>query len=415
MIKLTDKTVATSSASGDNIFINRNGAIMQVGMSSFSPPIVPSATGNVIPITDSSDRPLVDLTVFGNTTQNGTPTPENPIDLDSVVNPVVRITGKNLVENTATTQTVNGVTFTVNSDGTITASGTATALASVAVNANVPLAIGNYIVSDGVGDYTNFFTQVIVTKKDGTQSYYATGTKPNFSISDGDSVKVLAFVRANVTATNLVFKPMIRLASITDSTYEPYKSQTLSIPYTLNGVGDVKDYVDFERGVLVRNTARHQLTSSMAWSVNASGKRVYTILPAGVVTATSSDVLCTHATKGSWNNDTSGTVCIGNSTTPVCGFATSDFATVEELKSWLDSQTDGVFIVVPLITPTEIPLTAEEIEAFKQLTTYKPVTTITNSEGAEMGVSYCADTKLYIDNKLASLVASATTTDTTEV
>lgn len=54
-------------------------------------------------------------------------------------------------------------------------------------------------------------------------------------------------------------------------------------------------------------------------------------------------------------------------------------------------------------TPIEIPLSDAELEAFANLYSHYPSTTIRNSVGAFMAVSYIADTKNYIDGKLAAL------------
>nr|DAZ47498.1 MAG TPA: hypothetical protein [Caudoviricetes sp.] len=58
-------------------------------------------------------------------------------------------TGKNLLNNTAKTTTVNGVTFTVNEDGTVIANGTATSLAQISLVANIKLPAGAYTIKDG--------------------------------------------------------------------------------------------------------------------------------------------------------------------------------------------------------------------------------------------------------------------------
>lgn len=57
-------------------------------------------------------------------------------------------TGKNLLNNTAKTTTVNGVTFTVNEDGTVIANGTATSLAQISLVANVKLPAEIYTIKD---------------------------------------------------------------------------------------------------------------------------------------------------------------------------------------------------------------------------------------------------------------------------
>lgn len=60
-----------------------------------------------------------------------------------------KITGKNLIVQTAQTQTVNGVTFTVNNDGTITANGTATGYVNYTISHVVPLNKGDTYILTG--------------------------------------------------------------------------------------------------------------------------------------------------------------------------------------------------------------------------------------------------------------------------
>jgi hypothetical protein len=66
----------------------------------------------------------------------------------------------------------------------------------------------------------------------------------------------------------------------------------------------------------------------------------------------------------------------------------------------------GTTIQYALATPVKTPLSATEIAAYRALHTNKPNTTILNDSGAHMKVEYAADTKLYIDNKLAALVGN---------
>lgn len=71
-----------------------------------------------------------------------TPSPEHPSEIRAVGDNI------NLLENTAKTQTVNGVTFTVNEDGTVIANGTATSLAQISLVANLKLSAGTYTIKD---------------------------------------------------------------------------------------------------------------------------------------------------------------------------------------------------------------------------------------------------------------------------
>ena len=90
--------------------------------------IVCSAEGSAITVNDASDNYVQGLRIFGRSTQDATPTPDAPVEIKSVVEPVVNVYGKNLLKNEAVTQTLNGVTFAVNyKDGSFTAKGTASA------------------------------------------------------------------------------------------------------------------------------------------------------------------------------------------------------------------------------------------------------------------------------------------------
>lgn len=75
--------------------------------------LVATATGESIVLTDSSDKPLEGLVLYGKTTQDGTPSPTNPIPLVSAGNSGemnVRVYGKNLFDKNAPLY-VSGVSF----------------------------------------------------------------------------------------------------------------------------------------------------------------------------------------------------------------------------------------------------------------------------------------------------------------
>lgn len=58
-------------------------SILETNELSSTPPIVTSAQGEAVGITDSSDRSLQGLIVYGKSTQNGTPTPDAPVEITS--------------------------------------------------------------------------------------------------------------------------------------------------------------------------------------------------------------------------------------------------------------------------------------------------------------------------------------------
>lgn len=144
---------------------------------------------------------------------------------------------KNLLPNKATTQVVNGITYTVNEDGSITADGTATSdaslyLAGVQSFGLYNLKKGQYILSDGNNGYSNEIYMQIHKYESPYTSYGGTryGTK-TFTLSEDVNVVARIFIANGVTVSNLTFKPMIRPASIKDDTYVPYVLTNRELTY----------------------------------------------------------------------------------------------------------------------------------------------------------------------------------------
>lgn len=165
-----------------------------------------NASGEDIHVTDSANAKVREFALFGKAKQEST-------------------TGKNLLENTATTKTVNGVTFTVNSDGSVTANGTATDRANfdIFTNKNALIPIGNYIVNGCPkgGSLSSYRFQIYNKTTSSGANDYGDGVELNIS-NLTDEITPQITIYGGYTANNLTFYPMLRLASIEDSTYEPY-------------------------------------------------------------------------------------------------------------------------------------------------------------------------------------------------
>ena len=152
-------------------------------------------------------------------------------DLNGYDKPWVGGAGKNKLPYPydSNSQTINGVTFTVNSDGTVKVNGTATA------ETNFSLLTGKSLASIGLTSATytlngcpsggSITTYRIQVRHNGTWNGDI-GSGVNFTYNASSPVNDL--VRINVlsgtTVNNLTFHPMIRLASETDATYEPYEN-----------------------------------------------------------------------------------------------------------------------------------------------------------------------------------------------
>lgn len=76
-----------------------------------------------IVLNDSSDCNIVDIVVYGNSTQSAVPSPTNPVEIVSVENPILTFSNDTDSQNVTTECTLRGInnicdTLTVNSDGT---------------------------------------------------------------------------------------------------------------------------------------------------------------------------------------------------------------------------------------------------------------------------------------------------------
>ena len=135
---------------------------------------------------------------------------------------------KNLLQNIAASKTISGVTFTVNADGSVTCNGTNTANSAITFNISTYLLIGTYIINGcpkngSVGTYS-------VDLRD-TSNWYVLGERDTglgFTFTNNTVRTVYYVIRINpgYTCDNLTFYPMVRKASITDDTYEPYIEDT---------------------------------------------------------------------------------------------------------------------------------------------------------------------------------------------
>lgn len=130
--------------------------------------------------------------------------------------------------------TYRGVDFTVNSDGTISATGTATggnaSIKLFTASSNYEM-LGKEVILTGCpsnGSASTYRIQAYrMASADGsTGTYFDDGAGTDaFTVLNDASGTVGSFAVAvyeNATVTNLLFKPMVRLASDPDNTYQPY-------------------------------------------------------------------------------------------------------------------------------------------------------------------------------------------------
>lgn len=128
-------------------------------------------------------------------------------------------TGKNLLPNNAESKTLNGVTFTKNSDGTVVVNGTATTncFYNIISDNELPITTTNLILSGCPLGGTSSSYRLRATY---TDSSYSEDIGSSIKLKDEKVLQIVTIVITNgTTCNNLIFKPMI---SSDGGEYEPY-------------------------------------------------------------------------------------------------------------------------------------------------------------------------------------------------
>lgn len=308
--------------------------------------LIGTETGNPLSVDDAFAAPLCGLTVYGRSTQDGTPTPDAPVPIVSAGDGgsvTVKVTGANVLEGTAPGGQVSqfGVTYTVNENGVLV-TGTATSNSSFYLHRDKTsrLTHGTYFLTAkglSASAVLNFFYVGKITSDVQNQQVMLT--------KDVEYSLVLR-LQEGVTANTTV---QVSLTRNTITAYSPYREQLLTLPtptglpgipvtsggnYTdSTGRQWVCDEVDLERGVKVQRI---------------------------------------------------------------------DKAAFDSTKPLTEQN-------AILATPIETPLTPAEIAAYKALTAYGPDTVVQAGDGAGVKLGYQRDVNIAI-KKLEDAIASMTTT-----
>lgn len=193
----------------------------------------------------------------------------------------VTVEGKNLLQNTATSQTIKGVTFTVNEDGSIVCDGQASPSTAVLIFSEFLVPSGAYILTGCPNGGSETKTYKMLLFINGAWFANDIGSGAKFTLTKTSTVSVRIDIYNGYTCDNLTFYPMIRKADIEDDTYEPYHAPVTTpiyLPEPIKMVGDEAEYIDFGeqkqhrvRKNLLRNTATSQTINGVTFTVNEDG------------------------------------------------------------------------------------------------------------------------------------------------
>ena len=219
-----------------------------------------SEAGNPISVDDAFPAPLCGLTVYGRSTQDGTPTPDAPVPIVSAGESgsvAVKVTGKNLLHLPDGSKTFRGITITAK-DGLISISGTATETGYTVLDIPPFITPGVLILSSSIKSPV----AALVSQTWDAILFQNTATKMS------DTATRLVFTVDQGQTYNLTGVKLQLELGTTVTAYSPYREQLLTLPtptglpgipvisggsYTdSTGQQWVCDEVDLERGMKVQ-------------------------------------------------------------------------------------------------------------------------------------------------------------------
>lgn len=242
------------------------------------------------------------------------------------------------------TITKNGITFTVNSDGSVTINGTANDTVYFTLGDSIYLQSGTYCIS------TNIQNVEICVIADG-EYYWNT----NFTLDDSANVEVFIRILKGNSFNNIIVKPMLNKGMVS-LPYSPYMEHTLPIAaetQALEGYGwgvneTCYNYIDFENKMFVKRVGCVSMgeLNWNKWSAYDNGFYAQSIpnLKSGT-----NNLLTTRYTAGYSENDKSIWVHYSDNILYVLD---SDYSNVENFK---DSMS-GTMLYYELAEPEYIDI-----------------------------------------------------------
>ena len=346
--------------------------------------LIGSETGNPLSVDDAFPAPMCGLTVYGKSTQSGTPTPDAPVPIVSAGESgsvAVKVTGKNrMPPNLKTGNVVE---------------------CFVKKNTPITLVFKGDLVSQG--------GNILFFDENNNQNWFGIDKgKAEHHIKYPADLTKFQYLLSNMASENVC---LTWNASSPD--YEPYREQLLTLP-TPNGLPGIPvtsggnyadstgqqwvcDEVDLERGVRRQRVYKVDVDGENAKFVQAGDYA--NLVPRGIPIALYNQGQKIYATSTftnlSWFYNT-----VNGQFLYLIAANLAD-----QLNASCKKQLGKVYYA--LATPIETPLTPDEIAAYKAITAYGPDTVVQAGDGAGVKLEYQRDVYLVI-KKLKDAVASMT-------
>ena len=385
--------------------------------------IVETAQGETMTLTDSSDKQFQGLRVFGKSTQDGTPSVENPVPIVSAGESgsiKVEVTGRNLFKNSQHSagfytgdvgNTINSVMnagYSWEADLSVLP-GTELTLSVISpilskfrffvIDNNRTILLKHEDYSANSMDYTNTFTM----PENGSRLCVSV-----IEVSAPEGVTIML----NIGNVAFSYEPCIEPQTLILATPNGLPGVPVSKDgnYTdQNGQQWVCDEIDLTKKKYVQRVKDFIITqdTQISTSMGTYGAPEKDTILARYLDRTikkNGAILCRELIRiPNWNVDSESVHTTETSidfrvSRKRLGLGTETTADENKTAVLKFLETTPLHCLVELAAPIERDLTPEELAAYKALHTNYPTTVITNDAGAHMESSYVADTGTYIRN-----------------
>ena len=391
---------------------NANDAADHANHTAKSLMVIGSAKGNSIHLDGASDQFLLGMRIFGKTTQDGTPTPEAPVELVSVgdggsVN--LFVAGKNLFTGwiVGGINPADGENYDINTSRRtdylpISAPGQKYSISGIPNTLYNMVAFYDsnktYISRTTGGASGGRLVEPPTSAKYFRFTIYETSGVTG-KITEADAMANSTMIEAGATATKYEVGKSILSAGISTPNGLPGIPVTTGGNYVdAEGQQWICDEIDFANGVYVKRIQKDVFNGTESWSYYNSGNN-----PCFTTTtqpATRNAAMSSHFKHSNYPYTLSSekTGFFGWDSSNKYLYFSSAEASVANWKAWL--ATNHVTVIYALATPIETPLSETELAAYAALRTYRGNTTVSNDAGAWMDIEYVMDAKKYIDDMI---------------
>lgn len=367
-----------------------------------APAIECEASGSIITITDAAAQSAVQFISHIEPVQEGEgdPSPDNVRPISGWDKVRAMRANRNLLRYPyaySGSQTVNGVVFTLNGDGTITANGTATALAQFAIiptNETQHIPAGLYAISgcpEG-GSGSGYYIKLGIV---GEGERKEVGRGVTFALNKTTRIYVYCSIESGTTVDNITFAPMLRKVD-GESGYEPTRTQPLTADLPETVYGGTLDWTTGEMLVTYGKNVIDGMNMGRI-SITSGGKIRYSPYPAMRSGRHFSDTaaVCDKLVKNEnlAQNSVNNAIQFGGGN-QFCTIEISGVNTIDSAGEWFAQ--NPVTIIYPRATPYTIQLTPQQLDMLKGVNNVW-------SDCGDTSLVYVADTKLYIDGKFSEL------------